>query len=85
MAKSEMYGNSLIPLVLVAGILSGGLWRGNTPAETAKAGESGSPSTNDKSDGTHAPLHWISDLRPALESLDGALGAHADSVGESPL
>ena len=85
MAKSEMYGNSLIPLVLVAGILSGGLWRSNAPAESGKSGESSRSSTSDKSDAGHAPVPWISDLRPVLESLDDALGGQADSAGASPL
>jgi len=58
-AKSELYGNPLIPIVLVAGILSGSLWRGTPPADTGKPGDSSS--NGDKSDGAqpdkeHVPV-----------------------------
>jgi hypothetical protein len=82
-AKSELYGNPLIPIVLVAGILSGSLWRGTPPADTGKPGDPGS--SGDKSDGASASVAWVSDLRPVLESLDGALGAHVGNAGVSPL
>jgi len=83
MAKSDLFSNSLIPIALVAAILSGASWRGTPPADTGKPGDSG---TNpDKSDGASAPAKWISDLRPVLETLDGALGARAGSEGVSPL
>jgi len=84
MPKSELYNNPLIPVVLVAGILSGGLWRGTTPADTGKPGDSGSGG-GDKSDGASLPVPWVSDLRPVLESLDGALGARAGSASTSAL
>jgi len=78
MAKSELYSNPLIPIVLVAGILSGSLWRGTAPADPGKSGD---PSSSvDKSDGASLPVPWVSDLRPALETLDAALGAHAGSA-----
>ena len=40
MAKSDFSSNPLIPIVLVAGVLSGSLWRGTPPADTGKPGES---------------------------------------------
>lgn len=84
MAKSELYGSPLIPIVLVAGILSGSLWRSTPPADTGKPGDSSS--SGDKSDGASAAsVSWVSDLRPVLESLDGALGAHVGNAGASPL
>src|SRR6266513_1776680 len=83
MAKSDLSSNPLIPLVLVAGVLSGSLWRSTPPADTGKPGDSSS--SGDKSDGASAPVPWVSDLRPVLESLDGALGARAGSAGTSPL
>jgi hypothetical protein len=82
-AKSELYGNPLIPIVLVAGILSGSLWRGTPPADTGKPGDSSS--NGDKSDGASASVAWISDLRPVLESLDGALGARVGGAGALPV
>ena len=81
MAKPDMYANPLIPLVLVAGILSGSLWRSNASPETGRTGEAGSSSTSGTSDRAHAPAPWISELRPALESLDDALGGHEGGVG----
>ena len=83
MAKSDVYTNPLIPIVLVAGVLSGSLWRGAPPADTGKSGESSGSAS--QSDGASAPVSWISDLRPVLESVDGALGAPAGSAFTSPL
>ncbi len=83
MAKSELYNNPLIPIVLVAGILSGGFLRGTPPADAGKPGDPGS--SGDKSDGASQPVPWVSDLRPVLETLDGALGARAGSTSASPL
>jgi hypothetical protein len=82
-AKSELYGNPLIPMVLVAGILSGGLWRGTPPAEIGKPGDPGS--SGDKSDGASPTAAWVSDLHPVLESLDGAFGARMGSALTLPL
>ena len=31
------------------------------------------------------PVPWVSDLRPVLETLDGALGARVGSAHASPL
>ena len=83
MAKSELYNNPLIPVVLVAGILSGGLWRGTAVDSPEKPGSLSS--SGDKSDGAPPPVSWISNLRPALESLDAALGAHSESARTSSL
>jgi hypothetical protein len=85
MAKPEVYSNPLIPLVLVAGLLSGSLWRSTPPADAGKPGDTGSSRGAETSNGGSAPAPWISDLRPALESLDAALGAHADSAGPQPV
>jgi hypothetical protein len=79
MAKSESFNNPLIPIVLIAGILSGSLWRGSQPGETGKSGDSGSGAA--KAEAPFLPAPWVSDLRPVLESLDGALGARAGSEG----
>ena len=83
MAKSESFNNPLIPIVLVAGILSGSLWRGSQPTETGKSGDSSS--SGEKAEGSSLPVPWISDLRPVLESLDGALGARAEVENTSQL
>jgi hypothetical protein len=80
-----VYSNPLIPLVLVAGLLSGSLWRSAPPADAGKPGDTGSGRGTETSNGGSAPAPWISDLRPALESLDAALGAHADSAGPRPV
>jgi hypothetical protein len=84
MAKTELFNNPLIPMVLVAGVLSGSLWRAAPPAENSKTGDLGS-SSGDKSDGASLPAPWVSDLRPVLETLDGALGASVGSAHASPL
>jgi len=82
MAKSELSGSPLIPFVLVAGILSGSLWRGS-PADTSKAGGSGNSANSDKAD-VAAVVPSVSDLRPVLDSLDAALGDRGGADG-SPI
>jgi len=83
MAQAELRNSSLIPLALVAGILSGGLWRGSSPAETGKTGDQ--TTAGDKGDSVPVPVPWFSDLRPVLETLDAALGAQVASARESPV
>ena len=39
MAKSDLYSNSLLPLALVAGILSGSLWRSTPASDGSKSGD----------------------------------------------
>jgi hypothetical protein len=79
MPKSELFNNTFIPWVLVAGVLSGGLWRTAPAAESGKQGESGA--TTERTDDATGPLPWIANLRPAMESLDDALGGRGARSG----
>lgn len=71
MPKSDLYSNSL-PLLLVAALLSGGLWRGDAQTNATKPGESGGGSDNPAA--TASAGSWVSDTRPVLESLAAAVG-----------
>src|SRR5436190_21417328 len=83
MAKSELFNNSLIPWVLIAGVLSGGLWRPSTVGDAGKPGEPGASA--ERTDGESGPVPWISDLRPVMESLDATLGRATDRSNGSRL
>jgi hypothetical protein len=72
MAKSELYSSSLLPVALVAGILSGGLWRATPPADAGKSGESAGAA--DKAEVAVPPASWVSDLHPVMDSLSATLG-----------
>jgi hypothetical protein len=72
MAKPEL-GNSLLPVALIAGLLSGTLLRSPAPADTSKSGESVSGS--DRVEAAAATARWVSDLRPAMDAIAAALGA----------
>jgi len=73
MAKSDLYSNPLIPIVLVAGVLSGSLWRHSTADTGAGRFEAAAPTNR-----MVPPRPFVvSDLRPVLESLDEALGARS--------
>ncbi len=61
----------MIPIVLVAGILSGTLLRSPPPAESVKGNDSNIGSEKEL---VSAPAPWVSDLRPVLDSLTPALG-----------
>jgi len=83
MAKSELFNNQLIPWVLIAGVLSGGLWRAAPAPDAGKPGDSGASA--ERADGESGPVPWISDLRPVMESLDATLGRAPDGANGSEL
>ena len=83
MAKSELFNNQMIPWVLVAGVLSGGLWRAGPAPDAGKPGDSGA--NTERADGESGPVPWISDLRPVMESLDATLGRAPDGANGSEL
>lgn len=72
--KTELFNSTLLPWVLIAGVLSGGLWR------AAPAPDNGTPrdsrASGERSESGPGPTPWISDLRPVMESLDDTLGAN---------
>ena len=83
MAKSELVNNPLIPVVLIAGVLSGSLLRTNPPAD---AGKTADASTNvERVDRVIETVPWVSDLRPVMETLDAALGAGGANADTSSL
>lgn len=77
MAKSDLYSNSLLPAVLVAGILSGSLWRTTPSSGTGKPDEPAAMSQ--KTEGAEVAAPWISDLRPVMDSIADTLGVGATS------
>ena len=83
MAKSELFNNPLIPWVLIAGVLSGGLWRAAPAPDAGKPGDSGASA--ERTEGESGPVPWISDLRPVMESLDATLGRATDGSNGSEL
>src|SRR5215813_12469443 len=83
MAKSEFVNNPLIPFVLVAGVLSGSLLRSSPPGDAGKGADANT--SNEKSDGAAAPVPWVSDLRPVMDTVDAALGAEPAPVDASSL
>ena len=83
MAKSELFNNQLIPWVLVAGVLSGGLWRAAPAPDAGKPGDSGASAG--RTEGESGPVPWISDLRPVMESLDATLGRAPEGANGSEL
>ena len=83
MAKSELFNNQLIPWVLVAGVLSGGLWR-PPPPPTQASRETGCERRADR--GRIGPRRrGFSDLRPVMESLDATLGRAPEGANGSEL
>lgn len=72
MARANFNSNSMLPAVLVAGILSGGLWRSAPPADAGKS--EGPAGGADKADFPPPTAPWVSDLRPAMDSMAAALG-----------
>src|SRR5262245_10283797 len=84
MAKSELVNNSLIPFILIAGVLSGSLLRTSPPADAGKAADTNT--TNEKLDGVATPVQsWVSDLRPVMDTMDAALGAGGATAEASSL
>ena len=82
MGKSELVNNQLIPLVLIAGVLSGSLLRTSPPV----AGKGTDANTNtEKLDGAVAAVPWVSDLRPVMDTMDAAMGAESATVDASSL
>ena len=78
MAKPELFNNQLIPWVLIASVLSGGLWRAAPAPDAGKPGDPGASA--ERADGVSGPLPWVSDLRPVMQSLDDTLGRAADGA-----
>ena len=77
MAKSDLYSNSLLPLALVAGILSGSLWRSTPASDGSKSGDAVSGA--DRADAASPPGPWVSDLRPAMDAIAAALGVSPEN------
>src|SRR3954470_22475697 len=76
MQKSELFGGSLVPAVLIAGVLSGSLFRAAPPGDNEKPSDTATapdkPATL-----ADADRPWISDLHPVMQSIAEALGAGA--------
>ena len=77
MAKSDLHSNSLLPLALVAGILSGSLWRSTPASDGSKSGDAVSGA--DRADAASPPGPWVSDLRPAMDAIAAALGVSPEN------
>jgi len=78
MAKSELVNNPLIPFILIAGVLSGSLLHTSPPVDAGRAADANAHTEN--SDGAAAPVSWISDLRPVMDTMDAALGGGSATV-----
>ncbi|HEY7285458.1 MAG TPA: hypothetical protein VH497_08455 [Vicinamibacterales bacterium] len=77
MAKVESLGGGLIPVALVAGVLSGAVFRTSTPQDPPKPTPRPAAAAGSNESDAPQPAPRLSDLRPVMELLGQALG---DSV-----
>jgi len=83
MAKPDVLNTSLLPLVLIAGVLSGTLWRSAGPPGSPRPGQS--PGSGDKADVATPGAPWVFELRPAMDSIAAALGLEGGDAYAPPI
>jgi hypothetical protein len=71
MVKADIVSNPLIPVALVAGILSGSLWRSGPTVDQGKPGNA--LANADRLESASGGSQWISALRPVMDTLEATL------------
>lgn len=72
MGKLESYGAGLLPVAIIAGILSGSFFKPAPVAQTATQAPKPPVATQPPEDGVRTA--WLADLRPVMEAMGDAMG-----------
>src|SRR5262245_23226934 len=83
MQKPDLASGSLLPIILIAGLLTGSLWRSPAPEGSGKSQESQANET--RVEAASPSGSWLSDLRPVMETLAAALGADSLDLDEQAM